>query len=111
MKEDFRRNHNKKRDDSPLRWKATVHCTTTHDQRIRWLFMENRSMYIDLLSADLFVAVAKLKYNGKRKVATNLQEYKTIKEAEVLWKECVEEENNITTLEVQNWRRTEDKDS
>ena len=49
MKEDFKRNPNKKRDDSPLRWPATVHHTTTHDERIRWLWYENSKMYEELL--------------------------------------------------------------
>ena len=49
MKEDFKRNPNKKRDDSPLRWPANVHHTTTHNERIRWLWYENWKMYEELL--------------------------------------------------------------
>jgi len=104
---DFEIDKTKKRDDSPLRWESTVHCNTTHDQRIRWLLMENRIIYRDLITADLFVAIAKLKYNGKRKVSANLKEYKAIKEAEKLWEHCLEEEQNIWELEAKNWRQTE----
>ena len=44
----MQRNPNKRRDDSPLRWPATVHHTTTHDERIRWLWYENSKMYEEL---------------------------------------------------------------
>ena len=48
MKKDFERNPNKRRDDSPLRWPANVHHTTTHNERIRWLWYENSKMYEEL---------------------------------------------------------------
>lgn len=107
MKRDFKKDLTKKRDDSPLRWISTVHCNTTHDQRVRWLLMENRRMYSEIITADLFLAIARLKHTGKQKVSTNLKEFKAIKEAEELWKSCLEEENKIMDLELQNWRHTE----
>ena len=55
----------------------------------------------------VIVAIAKLKYNGKRKASANLKEYKAIKEAEKLWEHCLEEEQNIWELEANNWRQTE----
>jgi len=50
----------------------------------------------------VIVAIAKLKYNGKRKASANLKEYKAIKEAEKLWEHCLEEEQNIWELEAKN---------
>ena len=104
---DFKIDKTKKRDDSPVRSIPTVHSHHTHDQRIRWLLRENRDMYKEHLTASFFVSVAKLKYNGKRKVSTNLKEHKAIKEAEALWKECLEMENVIWDLEIENWKQTE----
>ena len=104
MKEDFKKDLNKKRDDSPLRWRATVHCSTTHKERIHWLRFENEHMFGDLLTAKLFVDIATLKYIGKRKVFTNLEEYKAIKEAEEMWQYCLDEKQRISDVGLEEWR-------
>ena len=61
-KKDFKKELTKRRDDSPLRWIANVHHTTTHNERIRWLLYENRHMYGELITAKLFKGIAELKY-------------------------------------------------
>ena len=104
---DFEIDKTKKRDDSNVRSIPTVHSHHTHDQRIRWLLMENREMYKEHLTASFFVSIAKLKYNGKRKVSINLKEHKAIKEAETLWKECLEMADVVWDLELENWKQTE----
>ena len=104
---DFEIDKTKKRDDSNVRSIPTVHSHHTHDQRIRWLLMENREMYKEQLTASFFLSVAKLKYNGKRKVSTNLKEHKAIKEAEALWKDCLDMESVTWELERKNWEQTE----
>ena len=104
MKKDFEKDLNKKRDDSPLRWRATVHCSTTHKERIHWLRFENEYMFGDLLTAKLFVNIATLKYNSKEKVFTNLKEYKAIKEAEEMWQYCLEEKQRIWDIERKEWQ-------
>ena len=58
IKKDFKRDPTKKRDDGPLRWPANVHHTTTHDERIRWLWYENEKIYGELLTAKLLYAIA-----------------------------------------------------
>ena len=104
---DFKIDKTKKRDDSNVRSIPTVHSHHTHDQRIRWLLWENRDMYANHLTASFFVSIAKLKYNGKRKVSINLKEHKAIKEAETLWKECLEMADVVWDLELENWKQTE----
>ena len=42
---DFEKDTTKRRNDSPLRWIANAHHTTTHNERIRWLLYENEKMY------------------------------------------------------------------
>ena len=108
MKKDFKRDLTKKRDDSPLRWPANVHLTTTHDERIRWLWYENEKMYGELLTAKLLDAIARLKYKANRKVFTNLEEYKAMKLAFELWDHVLEEEDRIIGLGLENWRHTKD---
>ena len=108
MKKDFEKDLTERRNDSPLRWIANVHHTTTHNERIRWLLYENRHMYSEIITAKLFKGIAELKYKGKRKVFTNLKEYKAIKEAFALWQPALEEEERILDLELQNWRHTKD---
>ena len=104
MKEDFKKDLNKKRDDSPLRWPATVYCNTTHKDRISWLRFENEYMFGDLLTAKLFVDIVTLKYNAQRKVFTNLEEYKAIKKAEEMWQYCLDEQQRISDLGLEEWR-------
>ena len=104
MKKDFEKDLNKKRDDSPLRWPATVHCSTTHKERIHWLRFENEYMFGDLLTAKLFVDIATSKYTGKRKVFTSLEEYKVIKEAEEMWQFCLDEKQRISDVGLEEWR-------
>ena len=104
---DFKIDKTKKRDDSPVRSIPTVHSHHTHDQRIRWLLWENRDMYKEHLTASLFLSIARLKHAGNRKVSTNLKEHKAIKEAEGLWKECLEMESITWDLERKNWEQTE----
>ena len=104
MKEDFKKDLNKKRDDSPLRWRATVYCNTTHKDRISWLRFENEYMFGDLLTAKLFVDIVTLKYNAKRKVFTNLEEYKAIRKAEEMWQYCLDEQQRISDLGLEEWR-------
>ena len=108
MKEDFKRNPNKNRDDSPLRWPATVHHTTTHNERIRWLWYENSKMYEELLTAKLLYAIALINRKGNHNVFTNLQEYKDKKLALELWDHVLEEERRITRLWLDNFRHTKD---
>tara|TARA_Y100000590_G_C14854369_1_gene688893 strand:+ start:135 stop:464 length:330 start_codon:yes stop_codon:yes gene_type:complete len=108
MKKDFKKDLSKRRNDSPLRWPATVHHTTTHDERIRWLLYENERIYGDLITAKLFVAIAQLKYISNRKSATNLQEYKAIKLAFKLWHQALQEEREIKDLWLDNYRHTKD---
>jgi hypothetical protein len=64
-------------------------------------------MYKEHLTASLFLSIARLKHAGNRKVSTNLKEYKAIKEAEELWKECLEMESAIWALERENWELTQ----
>ena len=104
---DFKIDKTKKRNDSPVRSIPTVHSHHTHDQRIRWLLNENREMYTEHLTADLFLSIARLKHAGNQKVSTNLKEHKAIKEAERLWKECLEMESAIYALERENWEQTQ----
>ena len=108
MKEDFKRNPNKNRDDSPLRWPATVHHTTTHNERIRWLWYENWKMYEELLTAKLLYAIALINRKANHNVFTNLQEYKDKRLALELWDHVLEEERRITSLWLDNYRHTKD---
>ena len=64
-------------------------------------------MYKEHLTASLFLSIARLKHAGNQKVSTNLKEHKAIKEAEALWKECLEMENITWDLEIENWKQTE----
>jgi len=104
---DFKIDKTKKRNDSPVRSIPTVHSHHTHDQRIRWLLWENRDMYKEHLTASLFLSIARLKHAGNQKVSTNLKEHKAIKEAERLWKECLEMESAIYALQRENWEQTQ----
>ena len=108
MKKDFKRNPTKKRDDSPLRWPANVHHTTTHDERIRWLWYENEKMYGELLTAKLLHAIALINRKANHNVFTNLQEYKDKKLAFELWDHVLEEERRIMSLWLDNFRHTKD---
>ena len=108
LKEDFKRNPNKKRDDSPLRWPANVHHTTTHNERIRWLWYENSKIYEELLTAKLLYAIALINRKANHNVFTNLQEYKDKKHALELWDHVLEEERRITDLWLDNYRHTKD---
>ena len=108
MKKDFEKDLTERRNDSPLRWIANVHHTTTHNERIRWLLYENEKMYEEVLTAKLLNAVAQLKYKANRKVFTNLQEYKAMKKAFELWEQVLEEKDRIMRLGLDNWRHTKD---
>ena len=108
IKKDFKRDPTKKRDDGPLRWPANVHHTTTHDERIRWLWYENEKMYGELLTAKLLYAIALINRKANHNVFTNLQEYKDKKLAFELWDHVLEEKERITCLGLDNWRHTKD---
>ena len=108
IKKDFKRDPTKKRDDGPLRWPANVHHTTTHDERIRWLWYENEKIYGELLTAKLLYAIALINRKANHNVFTNLQEYKDKKLAFDLWDYVLEEERRVMGLWLDNFRHTKD---
>ncbi len=65
-------------------------------------------MFGDLLTAKLFVDIATLKYNAKRKVFTNLEEYKARREAEEMWQHCLDEKQRISDVGLEEWRKEQE---
>ena len=103
IKKDFKRDDTKKRDDSPLRFEATVHCFDWHEGRISFLRHENEYMFQDLITAKLFLAIATIKRNSKNKAFTDLAEYQAVKEATQLWQYCLDEEEASIKKGMEEW--------
>ncbi len=81
--------------DSPIRFPMHAQWTETHEERINWLYYENKVILYEYLSAKLLYDIAKVRLQEKGK-GTSLREYKVTREALVLWDEVNEtaEEND-----------------
>tara|TARA_B100000575_G_C22976736_1_gene563660 strand:+ start:57 stop:449 length:393 start_codon:yes stop_codon:yes gene_type:complete len=100
---DFERDESVKRHnnpDSPLRFPMHAQWAETHEERINWLYYENKEILTDYLSAKLLYDIAKVRLQEKGK-GTSLREYKVTREALVLWDEVNEtaEENHHKYME------------
>ena len=95
---DFERDDSVKRHDnpdSPLRFPMHAQWAETHEERINWLYYENKVILNEYLSAKLLYDIAKVRLQEKGK-GTSLREYKVTREALALWDEVNEtaEEND-----------------
>ena len=94
---DFERDDSVKRHDnpdSPLRFPMHAQWAETHEERINWLYYENKVILTEYLSAKLLYDIAKVRLQEKGS-GTSLREYKVTREALALWDEVNEtaEEN------------------
>lgn len=100
---DFKRNDDIERHDnpdSPLRFPMHAQWTETHEERINWLYYENKVILTEYLSAKLLYAIAKVRLQEKGE-GTSLREYKVTREALALWDEVnkTAEENDHKYIE------------
>ena len=100
---DFERDDSVKRHDnpdSPLRFPMHVKWAETHEERINWLYYENKVILSEYLSAKLLYDIAKVRFQEKGK-GTSLREYKVTREALALWDEVnkTAEENDHKYIE------------
>ena len=89
---DFKRDDSIKRHDnpdSPLRFPMHAQWTETHEQRIEWLYYENRVILEEYISAKLLYDVAKVRLQEKGN-EHSFREFKVKKEGLKLWKEVNE---------------------
>ena len=89
---DFKRDDSVKRHDnpdSPLRFPMHAQLAETHEERINWLYYENKVILTEYLSAKLLYDIAKVRLQEKGK-GTSLREYKVTREALALWDEVNE---------------------
>tara|TARA_Y100001935_G_C17262756_1_gene487403 strand:+ start:915 stop:1289 length:375 start_codon:yes stop_codon:yes gene_type:complete len=92
-----KRHHNP---DSPLRFPMHAQWAETHEERINWLYYENKVILTEYLSAKLLYDIAKVRLQEKGK-GISLREYKVSREALALWDEVNEaaEENHQKYME------------
>ena len=100
---DFERDDSVKRHDnpdSPLRFPMHVKWAETHEERINWLYYENKVILSEYLSAKLLYDIAKVRFQEKGK-GTSLREYKVTREVLALWDEVnkTAEENDHKYIE------------
>ena len=100
---DFERDGSVKRHnnpDSPLRFPMHAQWAETHEERINWLYYENKVILTEYLSAKLLYDIAKVRLQEKGK-GISLREYKVSREALALWDEVNEaaEENHQKYME------------
>tara|TARA_B100000886_G_scaffold339992_1_gene307335 strand:- start:1414 stop:1818 length:405 start_codon:yes stop_codon:yes gene_type:complete len=100
---DFERDDSVKRHDnpdSPLRFPMHAQWTETHEERINWLYYENKVILNEYISAKLLYDIAKVRLQEKDK-GTSLREYKVTREALAIWDEVnkTAEENHQKYIE------------
>ena len=89
---DFERDDSVKRHDnpdSPLRFPMHSKSTQTHEERIQWLYYENKVILKEYLPAKLLYDIAKVRLQEKGN-GISLKEYKVTREALSLWDEVNE---------------------
>ena len=86
--------------DSPLRFPMHARLAETHEERINWLYYENKVILNEYISAKLLYDIAKVRLQEKGK-GISLREYKVSREALALWDEVNEaaEENHQKYME------------
>ena len=75
--------------DSPLRFPMHAKWAETHEERINWLYYENKVILNEYLSAKLLYDIAKVRLQEKGR-GISLKEYKVSREALTLWDEVKE---------------------
>ena len=105
---DFERDDSVKRHDnpdSPLRFPMHAQWAETHEERINWLYYENKVILNEYLSAKLLYDIAKVRLQEKGK-GTSLREYKVTREALALWDEVnktAEENDHKYSESLKEW--------
>ena len=91
--------------DSPLRFPMHAQWAETHEERINWLYYENKVILTEYLSAKLLYDIAKVRFQEKGK-GTSLREYKVTREALALWDEVnktAEENDHKYSESLREW--------